>query len=101
MKMMKQQFALNDHTKPELFVVKQRSLKYEALSIQISAVINLERDPIDFDEDQVTLPLRYIYEEISNDSDIVMYARYMSVDNIRDNYSWFFDALNIASTREV
>lgn len=82
---MKQQFTLNDGSKPELIVVSQKSFKYEAMSIQISKVLDL--NSITFGKEAATVPYKWIYEEIDND-DMVVYARYMSEENIKKNYSW-------------
>jgi hypothetical protein len=98
--MIKQIFALNNSIKSELYVVKQRSIKLESISIQISAIVDLEHNPLDWDRDSITLPLRYIYEEINNDDEVI-YARYMGQDNIARCYPWFFDAVKVDSDKEV
>lgn len=74
---MKQQFVFNDNSKVELSVIAQMAYKYDAQTIQISKV-----------KDPDTNEIRFVYEEITNDTDEVMYARYMSEDNIRNNYPW-------------
>lgn len=74
---MKQQFVFNDNSKVQLPVLAQMSYKYDAQTIQISKV-----------KDPDTNEIRFVYEEITNDTDEVVYARYMSEDNIRNNYPW-------------
>lgn len=89
--MIQQQFALNDGTKPKLWVVSQKSKNYPStmLGYQISKV--LDTDNITLDADCCKIPYRYIYEEIDLNTDCVTYARYMGEDNIRKNYPWVFE----------
>lgn len=75
---MKQSFAFNNsESRIQLTVLAQMSYKYDAQTIQISKV-----------KDPDTNEVRYVYEEISNDEDAVVYCRYMGEDNIRNNYPW-------------
>lgn len=74
---MKQQFVFNDNSRVQLPVIAQMSYKYDAQTIQISKV-----------KDPDTNEIRFVYEEITNDTDEVVYARYMGEDNIRNNYPW-------------
>ena len=91
---MKQQFVLNDGSKPTLEVVKQKSHRYDGLDIQISQVLdfsNYELCDIDGEFAKVKVSCRYIYEEIDPSEDSVIYARYMGVDNINKFYPWWND----------
>jgi hypothetical protein len=72
---MKQEFRFNDESRPTLEVLGQLTYKYDAMTIQISKVKA---------EDEV----KFVYEEITNDTDEVTYARYMGESNIRRNYPW-------------
>lgn len=89
--MVQQQFALNDGTKPKLWVVMQKSINYQATMIgyQISKVLDMENAQAD--EDCCKIPYRWIYEEIDLTTDFVTYARYMGEEHIRKNYSWVFE----------
>jgi hypothetical protein len=82
---MKQQFSLNDGRRPELYVVGQKSFKYDAMSIQISKVLDL--DHVTIGKEAASVPYKWIYEEIDN-SDFVIYARFMDEVNIKNNYPW-------------
>lgn len=83
--MIKQQFVFNDGSRPELYVVNQKSFKYDAMSIQISKVLDMET--IIFGKEAATVPYKWVYEEIDN-NDFVIYARYMDEENIKRNYPW-------------
>ena len=69
---MKQTFAFNDNTKVEMTVLAQMSYKYDAMSIQISKVKEPETNEV-----------KYVYEEITNDTDEVQYCHCMSENGIR------------------
>ncbi len=86
--MMKQTFVLNDKTSPELLVVKQKSKKYDAMTIQISEVVDLESEFATVQNGTATFPLRYIYEEV-DENDFIFYARYMDKANVDKFYIWF------------
>ena len=89
---MKQQFILNDGTRPTLEVVKQKSHHYDSLDIQISQVLdfsNYDLCEVDGEVATVKVKCRYIYEEINPVEDSVIYARYMGIDNIKRNYPWW------------
>lgn len=91
---MRQQFVLNDGSRPTLEVVKQRSHRYEDIDIQISQVLdfnNYALCKVDNDTATVTVAYRYIYEEISPSQDSVIYARYMGLKQIKRNYPWWED----------
>ena len=83
--MMKQTFALNDGSRPELFVVDQKSKRFDAMSIQISKVLDL--DNVRLGDKEATVGYRYVYEEINHD-DMVTYARFMDLRNIKEHYRW-------------
>lgn len=72
---MKQTFAFNDGSKPTLNVLGQLTYKYDAMTIQISKV-------------KVENEVKFVYEEVTNDTDEIKYARYMDQSNIRRNYPW-------------
>jgi hypothetical protein len=55
------------------------------MDIQISKVIDTEN--LEITSCGAIAPYRYIYEEISKD-DAVIYARFMGVDNIANNFKW-------------
>ena len=75
---MKQYFKFNNADEQiQLTVLAQMSYKYDAQSIQISKVKELETNEV-----------KFVYEEITDDTDEVVYARYMSEENIRNNYPW-------------
>ena len=74
---MKQTFAFNDNTRVEMTVLAQMSYKYDAMSIQISKVKEPETNEV-----------KYVYEEITNDTDEVQYCHYMSENGIRQQYPW-------------
>lgn len=78
-KMLQMQFALNDGSRPRLMVAGMVSKKFDAMTIQISKVVHYYIDMVP--------QFRYVYEEIDN-NDFVQYARYMSLENIKRNYSW-------------
>lgn len=82
---MKQQFALNDGTRPTLTVVAQKSQQYDSLAIQISKVLDM--DSIIYNKECAVVQYRWIYEEIDR-SDMVVYARFMSREEIIKNYPW-------------
>lgn len=82
---MKQTFALNDGTRPTLEVVAQKSQQYDSLAIQITKV--LDTDSIIYNKECAVIQYRWIYEEIDR-SDMVVYARYMSREEILKNYKW-------------
>lgn len=86
MKMMKQQFAFNDGSRPEYFVVSQRSKRYDSLSIQITKVLDLEA--VIFGRAEAHVPYLWIYEEIDNDTDMLIYGRVMGELNIKQNYDF-------------
>lgn len=75
-------FALNDGSTPTHIVDRILSKKFDAMSIQISRIVDHYID--------MKPQHRYLYEEINQD-DMVTYARYMGEDNIKHNYPWFFD----------
>ena len=75
---MKQYFKFNNSDEQiQLPVLAQMSYKYDAQSIQISKVKEPETNEV-----------KFVYEEITNDTDEVVYARYMGEENIRNNYPW-------------
>jgi hypothetical protein len=55
------------------------------MDIQISKVIDMEK--LELTSCGAIAPYRFIYEEISKD-DAVIYARFMGIDNITDNFAW-------------
>ena len=79
--MLQQRFTLNDGSKPLLHVVRSASRTYESLTIQISQVLHYYVDMVPH--------YRYVYEEL-NKEDMVVYARYMGEEHLREQYSWFF-----------
>lgn len=79
--MLQQRFMLNDGSKPLLNVVRVASRTYESLTIQISQVLHYYVDMVPH--------YRYVYEEI-NKEDMVVYARYMGEEHLREQYPWFF-----------
>jgi hypothetical protein len=83
--MIKQTFRLNDGSTPTLPVINQRARCFDAMSIQISKVIDTEN--LELTSCGAMAPYRYIYEEISKD-DFVIYARFMGEDNIANNFKW-------------
>ena len=82
---MKQTFALNDGSRPELFVVDQKSKRFDAMSIQISKVLDL--DNVRLVVKEAAVGYRYVYEEI-NHVDMVTYAWFMDIRNIKEHYRW-------------
>jgi hypothetical protein len=86
--MMKQTFRLNDGSTPTLPVISQKSKCFDEMNIQISKVIDTEN--LELMSCGAVAPYRYIYEEISKD-DLVIYARFMGVDNITNNFKWAFE----------
>lgn len=74
---MKQQFVLNDGTTPELIVLRQKSFKLEAMTVQISKVL------VEYDYSYMVS--RWIYEEIDN-SDMVTYATFASINELKHHY---------------
>jgi hypothetical protein len=86
--MIKQTFRLNDGSTPTLPVVNQRSKCFDEMDIQISKVVDTEN--LELTSYGAMAPYRYIYEEISKD-DLVIYARFMGVDNIAKNFKWALD----------
>lgn len=90
---MKQQFAFNDGTRPELEVIQQRSRSYDSLAIQISAVFDLEDVEFnvwDTGRSTATVGVKWVYEEIDIATDAVVYARFMSEELIKANYPWAY-----------
>lgn len=83
--MLKQKFRFNDNTDPELYVVASEYHKYEAMTIQISKVLDMDNAILRTNHAEI--PYRYVYEEVNSD-DFVQYARFMGEDNIRRNYPW-------------
>lgn len=77
--MVQMQFALNDGTRPTLLVADMVHKVFDAMTIQISKVVHYYIDGVP--------QFRYVYEEIDN-NDMVTYARYMGIENIRANYPW-------------
>jgi len=70
------------------YVVSQKSFMYDAITIQITKVLDLRPESIQFKGNYAEVEYRYIYEEISNDTDMVEYSRFMGKDNIDRNYKW-------------
>jgi hypothetical protein len=83
--MIKQTFRLNDGSTPTLPVISQKSKSFTTMDIQISKVIDTEN--LELTSCGAVAPYRYIYEEISKD-DAVIYARFMGMDNIANNFEW-------------
>ena len=81
--MTKQTFVFNDGTRATKEVHRQVSKKFDAFTVQISRVFwyFIGRVP----------QWRYIYEEIDNTEDSVIYAHYVSEENVRKSYPWFFE----------
>lgn len=89
---MKQQFILNDGTRPTLEVVKQKHHCYPSLTIQISQVLDFGQYHLCKVEEgaaTISIPCRYIYEEIDPVEDSVVYARYIGIEHIKKNYPWW------------
>lgn len=84
--MIEMSFAMNDGTRQTYTVVGIKSQKYEAMTIQISKVVDT-RNGFKLTKDGAYYPFGYIYEEIDND-DFVTYCRFMGEDNIKRNYPW-------------
>jgi hypothetical protein len=55
------------------------------MDIQISKVVDIEH--MEITSCGAIAPYRYIYEEISKD-DLVIYARFMGEENIRNHFNW-------------
>ncbi len=85
MKMMKRTFALNDGSRQELFVVDQKSKRYDAISVRISKVLDL--DNVRIRDEEAIVGYRYIYEEINQDG-MATYARFMDIRTIKEYYEW-------------
>lgn len=87
----KQTFVMNDKTKQELYVVKQKSINFPATGIgyQISQVIDPMSTPTSVNKNGATFPFKYVYEEINLEFDSVVCAHFISMNTIRKNYGWF------------
>lgn len=91
---MRQQFVLNDGSRPTLEVVKQRSHREGDIDIQISQVLdfnNYTLCKVDENIATVTVACRYIYEEINPSQDSVIYARYIGLNQIKRWHPWWDD----------
>lgn len=75
---------------PSLQCLEQRSKRFDAMSIQISRVTDYDRIKRDTSLNKHISETFFIYEEISNDTDMVTYAIPETEENIRRNYPWFF-----------
>lgn len=82
-------FRMNDGTDKKLRVLGSRYHKYDAMTIQISKVID-ENNP-EIRKDGIFYQFKYVYEEIDNKTDFVQYTHYMSPENLKKNYPWCRD----------
>ncbi len=81
---MKQKFILNNGIVVERDVLIQKSKRFDSMTIQISQLpYAIVRGIKQF---------KYIYEEIDNKTDSIIYSRFMGENNIKENYNWFFDS---------
>lgn len=80
-----QTVVLNNGRLITCFVVAQKSFRYDAMSIQITKVLDLEGAI--YKSKSAEVPYRFVYEEIVR-NDVVIYARFMGRDNISRNYPW-------------
>lgn len=89
--MMRQTFTMNDKTTKELYVVKQKSINFPTTGIgyQISQVVDLTSAPTSVTKNGVTLPFKYLYEEIDLETDEVTYAHFISLNTVQKNHKWF------------
>jgi hypothetical protein len=89
--MLTEKFVLNDHSKPELMVIAQTHKEYDALTVQLTRVVDLD-NVISIKNGEVTFGSRFIYEEISLEG-LVTYARYMCESQISSNYPEMYKLL--------
>lgn len=82
---MKQTFIFNDDTNKTFEVVGQKSKKFDAMTIQISKIVN--PDDMVITEKGAFIPFSYIYEEIS-DEDFVIYTSKYSYESVCKYYPW-------------
>ena len=86
-----QTFIMNDGSAVELHVVIQRSKRLEAFTIQISQVLDYNNlDNATFSEEGIQIPYRFVYEEINNDEDSVLYTHFVSRKTVETCCPWFF-----------
>jgi hypothetical protein len=81
---MKQDFAFETGRK-YFNVIAQASHQYDSMAIQLSKVLDM--NAITYGKNEVSIPYKYIYEEINKD-DMVIYTSFYSLDQIKKCYKW-------------
>ena len=76
--MMKQWSVMNDGMQKEMMVVEQKSVKLDAMCIQISKVV--DENNYEMDYEHIRFGFKYIYEEIDN-NDMVVYSHFIEERN--------------------
>lgn len=82
--MISMSFSLDDEGYIRRDVVKIKHKKYNDITIQISEVVEY------YESGHVPVTA-FIFEAITNDTDMIKYAHYIDEKEIHEKYAWFFE----------